>query len=252
MAVGIRLILGAAGWFGVNRLTTVSQIDERGTLAYRATGRTDSKRMFRAATRHSRFVRVVRVAIPVGIVIGALAIFVAATVLDPLRMLAGCQSISAVSSCQAPRSRCSSRGLRASRRMPGLRGHARAAAQDVTKPDLLELQDIRGSMEMKDSGAFELVAESGIFETKADKLTLHRNIVLNSSNYQVRLSEAVVNVRTGHVVSDRPVEVTMTQGVINANRMEVINSAEVIRFENGVTMVLTSPTPQTDGKAGAP
>jgi lipopolysaccharide export system protein LptC len=124
---------------------------------------------------------------------------------------------------------------------------ARAAAQDVTKPDVLELEDIRGTMEMKDSGAFELVAQSGTFETKADKLTLHRNILLNSSNYQIRLSEAVVNVRTGHVVSEKPVEVTMTQGTINANRMEVINSAEVIRFENGVTMVVT---PQT-GQAGS-
>jgi lipopolysaccharide export system protein LptC len=237
----------------VNRLTTVSQIDERGTLAYKATGRTDSKRMFRAARRHSRFVRVVRVAIPVGIVIGALAIFVVATLFDPLRMLARLPiNIGGVVVS----------GTKITMQQPRLAGFtqdarpyvvtARAAAQDVTKPDLLELQDIRGTMEMKDSGAFELVAESGIFETKADKLTLHRNILLNSSNYQVRLSEAVVNVRTGHVVSDRPVEVTMTQGVINANRMEVINSAEVIRFENGVTMVLTSPTPQTNGQAGAP
>jgi hypothetical protein len=41
----------------------------------------------------------------------------------------------------------------------------------------------------------------------------------------------------------------MKQGTVNANRLEVLDSGEVIRFERGVVMVLT---PQdADGKAGA-
>jgi lipopolysaccharide export system protein LptC len=93
-----------------------------------------------------------------------------------------------------------------------------------------------------------LTAQVGLFEIKADRLTLQENILVNSSNYKARLSEALINVRTNHIVSEKPVEVTMPQGTINANRLEVVNSGEVIRFERGVTMVLT---PERDGSKAA-
>jgi lipopolysaccharide export system protein LptC len=106
----------------------------------------------------------------------------------------------------------------------------------VTKPDELELEDIHATMESRDRGAFEITANSGLYKTKAEQLTLHQNIVVTSSNYEGRLTEAVIDVRNGHVVSNRPVEVKMLQGTINANRLEVINSGEIIRFEQGVIM----------------
>jgi lipopolysaccharide export system protein LptC len=126
---------------------------------------------------------------------------------------------------------------------------ARAAAQDITKPDVLELEDIRATMDMKGSGTFEVLAQSGVFETKNDKLLLQRNIRLNSANYQATLSEAVVNVRTGNLISEKPVEVTMTQGVVNANRLQVMNSGEIVLFDQGVT-VLIHPS-QSGGQAGS-
>ena len=115
---------------------------------------------------------------------------------------------------------------------------ATAAAQDITKPETFQLQELRATIELKDAGQLELTAKSGLFESKEDRLTLQNDVRVNSANYQARLSEAVVNVRTNHIVSEKPVEVTMRQGTINANRLEVINSGEVIRFEGGVTMVL--------------
>jgi lipopolysaccharide export system protein LptC len=118
----------------------------------------------------------------------------------------------------------------------------------VTKPDTFELQELRATIEMKDAGAFEMTAQAGLFEIKADRLTLQHNVNVNSENYKARLSEAVVNIRTSHIVSEKPVEVTMPQGTINANRLEVVNSGEVIRFEQGVTVVLT---PEKSGEKGA-
>ena len=43
----------------------------------------------------------------------------------------------------------------------------------------------------------------------------------------------------GSVVSEKPVVVQMLNGVLNANRLEVADNGEVIRFDGGVTMTLT-------------
>jgi lipopolysaccharide export system protein LptC len=125
---------------------------------------------------------------------------------------------------------------------------ARAAAQDLTNPDMLELQDISATMEMQDKGTIQVVARSGLYDTKSEKLTLQQNILVTSASYEGRLTEAVIEVRKGNVVSEKPVELKMSQGTVNANRLEVVNSGEVIRFEGNVTMVLT--VDDTIGKAG--
>jgi lipopolysaccharide export system protein LptC len=183
-------------------------------------------------------------------VLALLATILAATVLDPLRVLAklpvdiGGLVISGTKiTMQQPRLA----GFTQDRRPYVVT--ARAAAQDVAKPDAVELQELRAKIEMKDTGAFEMTAQVGFFESKADQLTLQDNITVSSANFQARLSEAVVNVRTSQIVSEKPVEVTIPQGTINANRLEVTNSGEVIRFERGVTVVLTPTSDKSGGKA---
>jgi lipopolysaccharide export system protein LptC len=229
--------------------TDLSQAGDYAPRGYVAAGRTDNGRVFRAAVRHSRLVRLLRVAIPLGIVAGALATVLAATVLDPLRALAKLPVD--ISGLVVSGSKITTQGPRLTGFTQDRRPYvvtARAASQDFTKPDTIELQEIRATLAMKDDAAIELTAQVGLFEIKADRLTLQENILVNSSNYKARLSEALINVRTNHIVSEKPVEVTMPQGTINANRLEVVNSGEVIRFERGVTMVLT---PERDGSRAA-
>jgi lipopolysaccharide export system protein LptC len=76
----------------------------------------------------------------------------------------------------------------------------------------------------------------------------------STSGFEVYLSEAVVDIHSSNVVSEKPVEVRMQQGVINANRMEVVDSGEVIRFGGGVTMVTTAggQAMRLSGKPGVP
>ncbi len=248
MAAGDGAIPAGAG---VNLVTAVSQIHEHGLRAYKATGRIDGERMFRAAMRHSRFVRLLRVTIPVGLVVGGVAAIVVATWLDPLRALArlpvnlGGLVVSGTKiTMQAPRLAGFTRDQRSYVVV------ARAAAQDVTNPDLLELQDIDATMEMPD-GQFKVVARAGLYNNKTEMLKLQQNIVVTSSAYEAYLSEALVNVRTNHIVSERPVEVKMLQGTINANRLEMLNSGEIIRFERGVDVLLVGESPQSGRTTGA-
>jgi lipopolysaccharide export system protein LptC len=226
----------------------MSHADGRAARAYTVSGRTDNARVFRSAMRHSRMIRLLRVAIPLAVVIAVAATVLAATVLDPLRALAKLPVD--IGSLVVSGTKITTQGPRYAGYTQDKRPYvvtARTAAQDVTKPGIIELVDLHATLTMKDAGQVEVTARTGLFETKADLLTLRDDVLVTSATYQARLIEAVINVRTNHVVSEQPVEITMKQGTVNANRLEVLDSGEVIRFERGVVMVLT---PQ-DGKAGA-
>jgi lipopolysaccharide export system protein LptC len=216
----------------------VSQVDDGASHLHGARERAKDVRVFRAALRHSRFVRFLRIGIPAFVVVGALFVVLSVYVLDPLRHLAKLPSIGGlvVSGTSITMQQPRMAGYTQDRRPYVVT--ARAATQDVTKPETFQLLDLNATMEFKDAGKLVLTARTGLFESKLDRLTLQDDILVNSDNYQAKLSEAVVNVRTNHMVSEHPVEVVMRQGTINANRLEVTNGGELIRFEGGVTMVL--------------
>ena len=116
---------------------------------------------------------------------------------------------------------------------------ARAAAQEITEPDVMELEQIRAKIEMEDDSRVNITSNSGIYDLKADLLTLTDNVhLVSSTGYEVRLSEAVVDVHKGHVVSEKPVWVKLTNGIVNAKRMEVSDSGDVIRFGGGVAVTM--------------
>jgi lipopolysaccharide export system protein LptC len=230
----------------------VSQVDDRATRAYASRDRANDARVFRSALRHSRLVRLLRFGIPAAIALGALIIVLSVYVLDPLRALAklpgsiGGLVVSGTSiTMQQPRMA----GYTQDRRPYVVT--ARAATQDVTKPDTIKLLELNATIEFKDGGKYMLTARSGLFESKLDRLTLTDDVLVNSANYQAKLSEAVINVRTNHMVSEHPVEVIMRQGTVNANRLEVTNSGEVIRFEGGVTMVLVPENDRSGEKSAS-
>ena len=202
-------------------------------------GRGDSELAFRSARRHSRAVRILRVAIPLAVVLGFTGIFLI-TYFNPLRMLAklpidvGNLVVSGTKiTMEHPR-------------LSGFTGDARgyelsadAAKQDLTKPDLIELRNIRAKVQMQDKSTVEVSATAGIYDSKGETLKLDQNIVLSSSTgYRGRLSEAMIDIRKGNVVSERPVEVELLQGTLNANRLEIADSGDLVRFGGGVNMTL--------------
>ena len=217
-------------------MTAADQTDERATRAFQATERGDMARRFRAAARHSRRVRMLRVALPLAVLIGAAGVALASW-FNPLRILARLPiSIGDVVVS----------GTKIKMENPKLSGFTRdsrrydlsagAAAQDITKPGIIELQDINASMEMEDKTSMKLTALTGLFNTKTEILTLDRDIVVTSGNYEGHLIEAVVNTQTGDVVSEKPVKVRMLNGTVIANRFEIVKAGELIRFDKGVVV----------------
>jgi lipopolysaccharide export system protein LptC len=202
-------------------------------------GRRDGERIFRSAVRHSRLVRVLRIGIPL-VIAGAVVTAAIASWIKPLAVLAklpvniGNLVISGTKiTMQQPRMA----GFTRDQRQYDMT--AQAAAQDLANPDVVELQGIQAKMEMQDKAIFTTTANIGVFQTKTEMLTLRQNVLVTSSNgLKARLAEALVEIRTGKIVSEKPVEVTSPTLTINANRMEITESGDFIRFERGVEVTL--------------
>ena len=206
--------------------------------------------MFRAAARHSRYVRFLRKAIPAGIVVVA-AVIAGATFFQPFRLIAA---------FPIDPGKVSLSGTKIVMELPRLTGFtsdarpyeltARVAAHDLTRPELLELKDISAHVELKGGEHVDLKSVNGLYDTKAEMLKLNDHIVMMSSTgYEGRLSEATVNVSTGNIVSESPVEVKLINGLLNANKLEVLESGDLVRFGGGVEMTLNpesqaSPAPE--------
>jgi lipopolysaccharide export system protein LptC len=209
------------------------------TRAFRASQRSDQSRRFRVAMRHSRRVRMLRVGLPVVTALVCLVLLLLAW-LNPLRMLAKLPiSIDnvVVSGSKIKMENPKLSGFTRDKRRYDV--SAGAAAQDLTRPGVIELRDISAMLEMQDKGNMRLTAQNGVFDTKQEQLKLDTNIVVTGSNgYEGFLQEAVIDTKNGNVVSEKPVQMKMTNGTINGNRFELTNSGDVIRFDKGVVVNL--------------
>ncbi len=195
---------------------------------------------FRAAARHSRLVRLLRRAIPASIAV-VFAVLIVEAYFNPFRVFAN---------LRVDPAKIVISGTRIKMGSPRYAGYtsdnrpyevtAQAASQDITKPDVIDLEDIRAKMEMQDKSTVVMTAKAGRYDSKTDRLVLSNEIRLNTSTgHAARLHDATIEVKKGSVVSENPVEVEFLRGTLNANRLQIDDQGEVIRFGNGVTMTLT-------------
>jgi len=225
-------------------LTAYSDIGDSEARVFTGLGRGDSERAFRAAVRHSRHVRFLRIAIPGAVLLCVLGAVGTSLLLAPLR---------ALSKLPIDLGSVVVAGTKIMMQQPRIAGYTRdnrrydltaqAAGQDLTKPDMVELQGIHATMEMQDNALFETTAQNGLYNSKTELLTLSNNIVVNSDNgYKALLSEAVLDIRAGKIISEKPVYVDTGSMSIDANRLEVTDGGDVMRFERGVTVLIQPET----------
>ena len=238
----------------MSSLAAVSDINPRRSRSFQLARRSDGGQAFRAAVRHSRRIRFFRLALPIAIAVALLGSTLVNSLLQgPLGMLAklpvdvGSLVVSGSKiMMQAPKVA----GFTRDNRRYDLT--ANAAGQDLTKPDLVELHGIHATMEMKDNAVFDTTAKDGVYNSKTDQLTLTDDIVVTStSGYRVLMSEAVVEIKSSKVVSEKPVEVSTATWTIKANRMEVLDSGDVMRFERGVDVLMMPETTASTPRASA-
>jgi lipopolysaccharide export system protein LptC len=211
---------------------------------------------FAAAARHSRMVRVLRVAVPAAVIV-AMAGIVAVSVFNPFRML--------LPKLPVDMGNLVVSGTKITMESPHLAGFstdqrpyemwAKTATQDLTDPDHVELGQLRAKVAMEDKSTVTLDARTGYYDSKTQMLDLRKDIFLQSSTgYEAKLSQAYVDINKGSVSSDEHVDVKLLNGTLTADRLRIVNSGEVVRFEGNVVMnlVMDSPAPAEPEPAPPP
>ena len=201
---------------------------------------------FAAAARHSRMVRMLRVAVPAAVLL-ALAGVLGISLFNPFR-------ITGLAKLPVDMSNLVVSGTKITMETPHLAGFstdqrpyelwAKAAVQDLADPDHVELKTLRAKVMMEDKSSVTMDARTGYFDSKQQLLDLRKDIFLQSSTgYEARLSQAYVDINKGTVTSDEHVDVKLLNGTLTADKLRIINSGEIVRFEGNVVMNLIMESP---------
>ena len=209
---------------------------------------------FAIAARHSRVVRVLRVAVPAAVV-PSMATIVLVSIFNPFRMLLPKLPIEMDNLVVS--------GTKITMESPHMSGYtpdqrpyevwAKTATQDVTDPDHVDLRTLRAKLLMEDQSTVTLDALTGLMDNKQQLLDLHKDIYLQTSTgYEAWLSQAFVDMAKGTVDSDEHVDVKWADGTVSSDRLRITGGGEVVRFEGHVVMNIDKLPPPESAPEPAP
>ena len=209
---------------------------------------------FAIAARHSRIVRVLRVAVPAAVVLSMAAIILV-SIFNPFRMLLPKLPIEMDNLVVS--------GTKITMESPHMSGYtpdqrpyevwAKTATQDVTDPDHVDLRTLRAKLLMEDQSTVTLDALNGLMDNKQQLLDLHKDIYLQTSTgYEAWLRQAFVDMAKGTVTSDEHVDVKWADGTVSSDRLRITGGGEVVRFEGNVVMNIDKLPPPESAPEPAP
>ena len=211
---------------------------------------------FAIAARHSRMVRVLRIAVP--LVVGlAMAGVVAISIFNPFRALMKQLPVN-IDNLVVSGTKITMESPHMSGFTPDQRPYevwAKTATQDLTDPDRVELKTLRAKVLQEDRSTVTLEARTGLFDTKAQLLDLRKDIFLQSSTgYEARMSQALLDIGKGTVTSEEPVDVKLLNGTLTADKLRITEKGALVRFEGHVVMnlIMENPDPISVEPAAEP
>src|ERR1700712_4702539 len=201
---------------------------------------------FAIAARHSRLVRILRIAVPA--VVGlAMAGVVAISIFNPFRALMKQLPID-MDNLVVSGTKITMESPHMSGFTPDQRPYevwAKTATQDLTDPDHVEMKTVRAKVLQEDRSTVTMEARTGLFDTKANLLDLRKDIFLQSSTgYEARLSQALLDIGKGTVTSEEHVDVKLLNGTLSADRLRITEKGDLVRFEGNVVMNLIMDGPE--------
>lgn len=207
---------------------------------------------FAIAARHSRMVRILRVAVPAAVVLAMTAI-VFVSVYNPFRMLLPKLPVD-IGNLVVSGTKITMEAPHMAGFTPDQRPYevwAKTATQDLTDPDKVDLRTLRAKVLMEDRTThITLDAYSGLFNSKTQLLDLRKDIFLQSSTgYEAKLSQALVDIVKSTVTSEEHVDVKLLNGTLSADRLRITGGGEVVRFEGNVVLNLDNLGPPEEAAA---
>lgn len=205
---------------------------------------------FVAAERHSRRVRVLRRAIPLGMAL-AVAFLVARSF------------IGFIGGIDASTEGVSIQGRKIVMDKPKLSGFKRdgrsyeltasTATQDLKTPNMVELDRLTARMQTGNDGWANLAGARGLYDSKVERLEVDGGLTVKTeTGLDARLQDAQIEFKAGTIVTDKPVEVKMPQGAVEAERMQVLDNGRKLVFEGRVRSVFVNAGARGNKADGKP
>ncbi|MEW5423386.1 LPS export ABC transporter periplasmic protein LptC [Amorphus sp. 3PC139-8] len=193
------------------------------------------ERQRRAARRHTRLVKTLRLVLP----LTGLAIVVVTFGMAAVQSFLPIPGIGSIN--------VTSEGLEmndpnlAGRLNDGRAYHVRAgkAVQSFADTSRIALTDLVATLAESDDQTVTMNSRSGLFDTDDEWLTLNDGIVLTTTDgYKVDLSNATLDFKAGSMVSDEPVNITSEKFDLSANSVDIQDEGKVVRFVGDVHLTL--------------
>ncbi|MDQ0314113.1 LPS export ABC transporter periplasmic protein LptC [Amorphus orientalis] len=187
-----------------------------------------------SARRHTRFVKTLRVLLPLGGMAIVALIFGTAIVKSFLPVGVGTLNVT-------------SEGLEMND--PNLAGRlndgraykvsAARAMQSFSDTSRITLTDLVATLKASEDQDITVNSRGGLFDTDDEWLTLSDGIVLTTTDgYRADLSSARLDFRNGSMVSDEPVAIGSEKFDLTANSLDVQEEGKVVRFVGDVHLTL--------------
>jgi lipopolysaccharide export system protein LptC len=123
---------------------------------------------------------------------------------------------------------------------------ARVGVQDITKPDIFDLDGLDVRIETSGAAAVVLTAAKGVYNTKNDRADMSGGVnIRDDKNFDMRMESAVMDLKASVMTSDKPVTLKIDGGEVVANAVEFAQKERRATFSGGVRSVLY-------GEDGAP
>lgn len=196
----------------------------------------------RAAMRHSRLVKVLKVAIPgtgALLFVGVVAMIGITNYLSGL----GFGKISLTAD-----------GLVMDQ--PELSGHdgkrsyrvaATRAIQRISDPRIFDLETIVAELKVDPNQKVAIEAANGTYDSQAETLRLSGGIsVATSDGHSAELERLFVDLQEGSLTTDDPISIATSHGTLKATRMRFDQHDSSLVFFDGISMTLQPPAKETE------
>ncbi|MFG1396671.1 hypothetical protein [Roseixanthobacter pseudopolyaromaticivorans] len=208
---------------------------------------------FRRAQRHSAFVRFVKRALPIGLIVALVAMIAFPLIAQfgmkiELPFEVGAMHFS---------------GTRLTMEKPKLSGftddnraytvNAATASQDLTNTDVLDLTVVSARMELANKGWATVKSATGTVDMKRQFIMLRGGVDLaTNGGYAGFLKDADVDAKAGSLTTDKPVLLTYMDGRLVADSMKVFDRGTRAFFEGNVQLDFRLANLSNPAAPGAP
>ncbi|MAY64124.1 MAG: LPS export ABC transporter periplasmic protein LptC [Rhizobiales bacterium] len=207
-----------------------------------------SEREYRRALRHSRTVRRLKILLPVAAA-SLMVLFFAVSWVSSLVPEGVVVASTSIEDGKLVMHRPILTGENANNQNYELK--ADRAMQDLTTPNIIELEAISADVPVSDGISAKLEAESGIFDRTAETMIFDKPFtVTTSSGMTAKLQGADIDIRGGSMTSDKPVNIQLPEGTVDAESMRMTDKGNTIILERRVRMTIDPKAVEKTRKTG--